>query len=177
MIQSLNAAMEEALPSLRRSADDLVGFDVVVSVVTFATSASLNGVERVPLQDFRWPDLEAEDQGLTELGAALDLVMTWPPPSDRELPPAIVLLTDGMPSDTLAPSFADALEAMSADPVLASAQRTAVAIGADADRQALARFVEPSGGDVSRADSPEQLAQVVRFAGTAVLQAASEPIW
>lgn len=175
-IQSLNAALEESLPFLRESAAGLVGIDPQMRVLTFSTTAHWVGAA-VPLADFWWRGLSAEPQGLTEMGAALHAVKSTLDEVAHALPPAIVLLTDGMPTDTTEPSYADALQELDAHPVGRASSRAAVAIGPDADRQALDAFVASSGGEVLSAHNPEQLANLVRVAGSSVLRSASEPIW
>ena len=67
-----------------------------------------------PVEDLVWEDLEAG--GYTDLGAALRELTTQlrvPPMEERALPPAVVLISDGMPTDeaTLAANGYDYLDA------------------------------------------------------------------
>ena len=84
--------------------------------------------------ELRWQDLSAG--GYTDLGAALRLLapeLNVPPMPRRALPPAILLVSDGLSTDD-----GDAgLEALLATPWGAQAVRTSVAIGRDADLDGL----------------------------------------
>lgn len=173
-IQSLNAAVEEALPSLRRTAAEQVGVQMVANVLTFGTTAQWSASEGQPLADFWWQSLNAEPKGLTETGLALDHIVKFLD-GPHELPPAIILMTDGMPTDIHAPSFLDSLHSLNQHRLGSATSRAAVAIGADADRQPLEEFA--NGGPVLSAERPEQMADVIRSAGTSVITSASTPIW
>ena len=175
-IQSLNAALEEGLPSLRQTADGAVGVETLVRVLTFGTSVEWVVPEPVSLRDFWWRPLEAEPEGLTELGAALD-TLTRALDDQQGLLPAIILVTDGMPTDTVEPSFEDALAALDSHPIGRAATRVAVAVGPDADHRSLQAFVAGTGGDVVDARSPEQLSEIVRITGTSLIESGSSPIW
>jgi uncharacterized protein YegL len=97
------------------------------------------------------------------LGAALDLVtpeLSSPPMPANALPPALVLVSDGMPTD----DFELSLEALLATEWGAQSMRAAVAIGRDADRDTLSRFM--GGGAPLAASNPEQLARALRWATT-----------
>ena len=65
-IQSLNAAVEEALPSLRRTASEQVGVELSAKVLTFGTTAQWVTGDSQPLSDFWWQTLDAQSKGLTE---------------------------------------------------------------------------------------------------------------
>lgn len=176
-IQSLNAAMEEAVPFMRESAAETVGIEPRVKVATFGRQAHWRVSEPTPLAEFWWDELEAEPQGLTEAGAALALVTSELDQPGGRLPPAMILLSDGMPTDTVEPSFADGLAALDRHPIGRSSTRVAVAIGADAHMPSLESFVEPVSGQVLDAHDPHRLTELLRLAGATVLEQASEPIW
>lgn len=172
-IQSLNAAMEESLPFLRQAAEALVGVAPHVRVVAFGDAAEWIVDEPVPVGDFWWSELAAEVGGLTETGAALELVLGSLGRDPRRLPPALVLLSDGMPTDTRRPSFEDALAELDRDPIGGATTRTAVAIGEDADAASLRAFTARAGGEVLDAHDPHRLPELLRLIGTSVLQQAS----
>lgn len=175
-IQSLNAALEEALPFLREAAAEAVGVEPKARVLTFGSTARW-AVERVDLDDFWWPDLRAEPQGLTELGAAIGLLEVVLTGEQHQLPPAVVLLTDGMPTNTIEPTFEEALARLDAHPIGRATQRVGVAIGSDASEETLHSFVAATRGEVMDARRPDQLTGVIRLAGTSVLRSASQPTW
>ncbi len=71
-IQSLNTAIEEALPFFRRTAEESVGIEPFVRVLTFGSGVAWNGPAR-PLEEYWWHPVDAEPNGLTELGPAIAL--------------------------------------------------------------------------------------------------------
>ena len=87
-IQALNTAIREAIPHMRRAADDNANAEVFVRVVKFADGAEWHVVSPTAVHDFTWSDVEAG--GVTDLGAALRLVaaeLSQPPMPERSLPP------------------------------------------------------------------------------------------
>ena len=120
--------------------------------------------------DLVWQDLRPG--GYTDLGAALDLsatALTVPPMEERALPPAVVLVSDGMPTD----DFESAMERLLALPWGARAVRMAVAIGQDADYDTLATFIADPTLEPVTASNPEQLLMALRWATVHVARAAS----
>ena len=74
------------------------------------------------------------------MGTALEMVaqqLKTPPMSDRALPPVLVLLSDGQPTD----DFEKGLRALMAQPWAKKAVRIAIAIGQDADEDVLQKFI------------------------------------
>ncbi len=177
-IQSLNSAMEEALPLLRNAATQLVTVRPFARVLTFGSTVAWVVGEAEPLSEFQWPSLAAEPQGMTELGLALDSVLRLLDVPGHASAPALILCTDGMPTDLQQPSFVDALAALDQHPLGGASPRAAVAIGQVADDdETLSSFVAASSGQVFSAQQPQQLAANIRLAGTAVLESASSGIW
>ena len=176
-IQSLNTAVEEALPFLRQAVAETVGVRAFVRLLAYATDTRWVVDHPVPIDDFLWPQMDAEQGGLSELGVALGELAQVLETHDLELPPALILLSDGMPSDTSSPSFTEALALLDSVPVARAASRVAIAVGEDADDSALHAFVAAGHGDVLSARNPQQLATHIRTAGSTALRSASEPIW
>ncbi len=172
-IQSLNAALEEALPFLRRAAAEVAGIQSFVRVVAFGSTARWVVEQPVLLEDFWWDELEAEPQALTELGAAIDLVCTSLSDDHRALPPALILVTDGMPTDTVSPSFRSAIDRLDAHPVGRRSSRVAVGIGADASAEALDGFVRATNGEVLHSHDSQHLANLIGSASFSVFTRAS----
>jgi uncharacterized protein YegL len=111
---------------------------------------------------------------MTDLGAAMRLVaaeLTVPPMSDRALPPVLVLISDGHPTD----DYQRALEELLALPWGRRALRLAIAIGRDADREVLEQFVDDPAIGVVSAASPEELVQLIGWASTMVRSVSSPP--
>lgn len=176
-MQSLNAAMEEAVPFLRQAAAELVEVAPSIRVLTVDTTAAWAVADPVPLSEFWWPELQGTPGGLTELGLALAAVRDAPITAPDALPPVVMLLTDGRPTDTADPDFAAALATFDRHPVWGGSARVAVGIGADADRDAMEAFVAATQGEVVGSDDAQRLADVVRLAGTTALRTASAPVW
>ena len=88
---------------------------------------------------------------------------------ERALPPAIVLVSDGMPTD----DFAEALEQLMALPWGMRSVRMAVAIGQDAAYDNLTTFIGDPSIEPVTASNPEQLLMALRWATVHVARAAS----
>jgi uncharacterized protein YegL len=172
-IQALNAAIAEALPIMRAEAEKNPQAEVLVRVVTFSTGASWHVAEPTPIASFLWNDVAAG--GDTHLGAALALVseaLRIPPMPERALPPVLVLISDGRPTDREFPARLDELLTL---PWGRRAVRIAIAIGRDADEEILQAFIGAGGSRPLRANSPEDLADLMRWTSTVVLREASQP--
>lgn len=168
-IRALNHAVREALPAMRRAAADNANASVEVRVMTFGSGVRWLTPTPVPLGSFSWSDIGID--GLTDMGAAMralavDLSLANMP--DRALPPVIVLVSDGQPTD----DFDGGLRALMDEPWGSKAARLAVAIG-EADREVLHRFIGDPAIEVFTAKNPQDLIAYVRWASTEVLQAVS----
>lgn len=168
-IRALNNAVREVLPHLADVAAENPHAELLFSAVVFSTGVRWHVDQPTPIKDVVWHDVTAG--GYTDLGAALFAVAERLRPEGaghRSLAPAIVLVSDGQPTD----NFDAGLAALLAEPLGAAAARISVAIGRDADRAVLARF--QGGGEPLLAHNPEQLVRSIRWASTAVTRAASE---
>jgi uncharacterized protein YegL len=159
-IQALNAAVKEALPHLDSVNEANPHARLLVRVIEFSTDARWHVAEPTPVPELRWKNVSAG--GFTDLGSALDLLIPELEKMEpNALPPAIILVSDGMPTDDYEPS----LRALLAAEGGRESMRAAVAIGRDADRRTLSAFM---GGGVEplSASNPEQLAGAIRWATT-----------
>jgi uncharacterized protein YegL len=171
-IQSLNNAIKEAIPHMQSAADENPNAQVFVRAIKFSDGAQWHIAQPTPVADFRWTDLKAD--GMTDMGKAISMVseqLRIPPMSERALPPILILVSDGQPTD----DFNGAVRDLLGLPWGKRAVRIAVAIGEDADRDALRLFVANPELPVLRADNSETLVNYVKWASTAVLKAASAP--
>ncbi len=206
-MQALNQAIRQSLPGMAEVARQNPEAKVLVRAVSFAHQARWHVAEPTPVDQLQssWVDLQAE--GLTAMGEALRLVagvLRTPPMEQRALPPVLVLISDGAPTD----DFEDGLRTLMREPWAQKAVRLAIAVGHDADLDTLQQFIgaEPSsaavppvamppvaglaaGGDrlpgepVPRsgrrplqASNATSLAQYIQWASTAVVGAASMPV-
>jgi len=171
-IQALNTAIREAIPHMRKVAEDNPNAQVLVRAVKFSNGAQWHISQPTPVADFAWADLTAE--GETDLGKGLQLVadqLKMPPMSERALPPVLVLVSDGQPTD----DFDAGLKALLDQPWGKKAVRIAISIGRDADADVLQKFIGNSELKPLAANSPEALVKHIKWASTAVLKSASSP--
>jgi len=171
-IQSLNNAIKEAIPHMQSAADENPNAQVFVRAIRFSDGAQWHIPDATPVADFRWTDLKAE--GMTDMGKAVSMVagqLHIPPMSERALPPILILVSDGQPTD----DFSGAVRDLLSLPWGKRAVRIAIAIGEDADQIALRQFVANPELPVLRADNSETLVNYIKWASTAVLKAASAP--
>ena len=171
-INQPNFAIKEALPAMRKEADENPNAQVFVRALKFSKGAEWINADPVPVEQFQWADLMAG--GPTDMGKALAMVadaLTIPPMTERALPPVLVLVSDGQPTDDLEAGLARLLEV----PWGKKAVRLAIAIGKDADRDVLARFIGNAEIPPFEANNAEALVRQVRWVSTVVLRAASSP--
>lgn len=170
-MRALNNAMQETIPHLVEVADANPHAQVLVRVIAFSTGARWHVETPTPIENFEWVDLAAD--GYTDLGAALSLLaaeLRSPPMEERSLPPAVVLVSDGMPTD----EYEKAYNALLDEPWGARSVRLAVGIGRDADRSMLNEFVSSEDLGAVTANNPEQLAHMIRWASVHASRAASQ---
>jgi uncharacterized protein YegL len=170
-IQALNIAIAEALPLLRSASVDNIGAEVLVRVALFSDGARWQTEDAMPVDRFRWTPIDAA--GLTDLGAALSLVaevMETPPMPERALPPVLLLVSDGRPTD----DYGRGLGALLRTTWGPRSLRLAVAIGRDADRSVLQEFIGYSSGHTPiQADDPESIIEAIQWATTAATRVAA----
>jgi uncharacterized protein YegL len=174
-IEALNNAIREVIPAMRKAAEGNPEVQFYVRVIRFSTGATWHIAEPTLLNDFKWVDLHAE--GETDLGQAFALLteeMSNMPPEARMLPPQIVLISDGKPTD----DWKGALQALLNVPWGRRAVRQAIAIGQDADQETLRKFVDNPEKPVLRVDNAEQLVRYFRYVSTSVATASpgKEPV-
>jgi uncharacterized protein YegL len=151
-IQSLNQAIRQSLPGMAAVARDNPEARVLVRALRFADRAAWHIASPTPVEELHWNDLQAG--GVTALGEALELLaaeLRSPPMEQRALPPVLVLISDGQPTD----DFEAGLAALMAEPWARKAVRLAIAMGHDADEEVLQRFIGPGPGrDLPRGEVP-----------------------
>lgn len=172
-IGQLNYAIREAVPEMRAVAQDNPAAQLMLRTMTFATTARWHHQDPVPVEQFTWQDVQVD--GMTNLGEALHLAareLETPPMPQRALKPVLALVSDGVPTD----DWKSGLRAVDATPWGRKAVRVAIAIGADADRTVLQEFLGNPELQPLDANSPKQLAAAIRWASTAAVKAASQPM-
>lgn len=171
-IQVVNYAIRDAMPHMQQVAEENPNAEVLVRALKFSNGATWHVATPTPVKDFRWSDLSAD--GVTDLGKGLSMVadqMKIPPMTERALPPVLVLLSDGQPTD----DYMSGINALMSQPWGKKAVRIAIAIGHDADRDVLQRFIGHAELTPLEANNAGTLVQYIKWASTAVLQSASAP--
>jgi uncharacterized protein YegL len=197
-MQALNQAIRQSLPGMVEVARENPEARVLVRAISFADRALWHIAEPTPVADLVWNDLQAG--GITAMGEALELVagqLTSPPMEERALPPVLVLISDGQPTD----DFERGRSLLMRQPWAQKAVRLAIAMGHDADLEVLQQFIgpdplpplpegeqpgasghQPRSGRRNRsprrplqASNATSLAQYIQWASTAVVGAASRP--
>lgn len=170
-IQELNHAIEEALPHMRTEAKANPHAKLIVKAIKFSDGATIH-ITDTPVDDFKWINLSTE--GLTEMGKALSLVadgLEIPPMPQRGFPPVLVLVSDGRPTD----DFNAGLKKLMSKNWGKKAVRIAIAIGKDAKRDVLQKFIGHSEIKPLEANTPEKLAKMIKWVSTVVVKVASTP--
>jgi uncharacterized protein YegL len=171
-IASLNYALRTALPELRSVATENPEVDVRVRVLRFASEASWHTPDAVPVGALVWTDLVAD--GETHMGDALRLMaatLTKDAMPGRQLPPVVVIVSDGYPTDDFDAGFKAFFAADHAE----AAVRIAIAIGSDADTDILQQFIRHPTMKPLRASNAAALVEHIKWATTAPVKAASSP--
>jgi uncharacterized protein YegL len=171
-IQALNNAIREAVPHMQQVAAENPNAQVLVRAITFSNGARWHIAQQVPIAEFRWQDLKAG--GTTDLGKALTMLAGQLDPEvmpPRALPPVLVLISDGQPTD----NFDQGLRALFDQPWGKKAVRIAIAIGEDADHDTLQKFIGHPEFKPLQANNAETLVRYIRWASTEVLKSASSP--
>lgn len=169
-IGAVNHAIQECIEPMREEAAGNPNAQLYIHTLKFASGASWVTAEPVPIEEFAWEDVEAN--GITDMGKAFELLagqLSMPPMPARALPPVIVLLTDGYPTD----DWKRPLEKLLKMPWGKKAVKVAIAIGKDAERSVLEAFTgNPEA--VLDAGNPEVLTHFIKWAST-VASAVSNP--
>lgn len=162
-IGTVNHAIQSTIPDMQDAAHDNPNAQLLVRTLKFSTGASWVTSTPVDIDDFTWQDLDAG--GVTDLGKAFDMLaaqLTIPPMTDRALPPVLVLLSDGQPTD----DYKKSLDKLLHLPWGKKAVRIAISIGQDADDEVLTAFT----GNrelVLQANNPQALVKMIKWASTA----------
>ena len=160
----VNNAIQSVLPEMVDEAEDNPNAQLMIRTLKFSTGASWVTEKPVRVEDYVWEDLEAA--GVTDLGKAFELLsaqLDVKQMGERALPPVIVLLSDGQPTD----DYKKALNKFQKLPWAKKAVKIAISIGQDADDDVLLEFT----GNrelVLQANNAKMLAKMIKWASTAV---------
>ena len=162
----------------RSGCQDPTSFKVAVSIggrVQEFTDSISHGEEKKLIYEFDLDEsLATASGGNTDMGTALTMVaeqLKMPPMTDRALPPVLVLLSDGIPTD----DYEKGLRELMAQPWGKKAVRIAIAIGQDVEEDMLQQFIAHPELKPLQANNPQALMKYIKWASTTVLQSASSP--
>jgi uncharacterized protein YegL len=171
-IQQLNFAIRECIPAMQEESAQNPECQMFVRVLTFSSGARWHVGQPQPVTNFKWTDVQAD--GVTDMGRAMELLseaLSIEAMGERALPPVLVLITDGQPTD----NFAGGLKKLMENPWAKKAVRVGIAIGEDADIEVLEKFIAHAEFKPLRADNAPTLAKYIKWASTAVVKSASSP--
>ncbi len=170
-MQALNYALRSMLPHLIDWERDQLQAQLLIRILAFASTPAWIVRDPVPVAELssRWQNLEYVPMGRTNMGPAFRAVAEILGPERlerRALRPAILLVTDGLPTDPPG-GFENGLAALLDLAAGRSALRLAVAIGRDANSEPLDRFRSPE-VPVLVADGTDEIADRLVTASIAV---------
>jgi uncharacterized protein YegL len=162
-------AQDDKITILNRSIEDMAAdfavqqsrrAEIQLAVITFGNGEARLVQPLAPTTAFAWQ--RPEPYGNTPLGAALDLVREMLEDRDqipsRAYRPTLVLVSDGIPNDVWEEPLARLLHSERA----AKAFRVAVAVGDEADRQMLGRFLANPQARVFDAHEAADISKIFR---------------
>ncbi len=158
----VNNAIQECIPEMESAAENNPNAQLLIRALQFSNGASWLTANPVPVEQYSWAPLEAN--GVTDMGKAFELLaaqLSIPPMPDRALPPVIVLLSDGQPTD----NHRAGLDKLKKLPWFRKAVKIAISIGSDADDDVLTDFT----GNrelVLQANNPTALVKMIKWAST-----------
>jgi uncharacterized protein YegL len=169
-IGTLNFAVRSTMTPLREAAGKNLNAEVLVRVLAFSSGAYWTVPNATPVDRFDWTDLDAD--GETQMGKALEMVADEMRAlrGQRLLPPVLILVTDGRPTD----DFAGGLRRLLEDPIGKRAVRIAIAIGDDCDKATLQKFINNPEIKPLQAETPEDLVNYIKWASLVVTQSVSQ---
>ncbi len=164
-IQTLNSAIREAIPLMQKEVHENPNAQVLVRAIKFSNSAQWHVGQPTSIEDFKWINLSPD--GVTDMGKALSMVaeqLKIPPMTDRALPPVLVLISDGCPTD----NFSSGLRQFMEQPWGKKTVRVAISTGGGADYEVLQKFIGHSWVPPLQATNPDALVRCIQWASTLV---------
>ena len=170
-MEALNNAIQECIPATKEASENNPFADMMVRAIAFSNGARWHIGTETPVNDFVWKELSPG--GVTDLGAAIKLLAEELTPEKmgrRALPPVLVLLSDGAPTD----EWEKELQAFNKTGWGRPGRtvRIAVAIGQDANKDVLSQFTgNPE--TVFEANNAQRLADLIKWASVTLSKYAS----
>jgi len=175
-IEALNNAIREAIPHLQNVARKNPHAEVLLRAVKFSRGAEWHVAQPTSVEQFQWQDLDVDDGPYRDMGRALKMVaqqLKIPPMPAHGLPPVLVLVTDGSPTD----DFKSGLEVLMNEPWGKKAVRLGIAIGKDADHKCLRQFIGNSELQPLQANNADALVTYIKWASTEIIPVPNLIVW
>lgn len=175
-MESLNLAIKESIKPMQDVADENPNADVLIRVIKFSDGAQWHVSQPTEIHNFKWTDLNAD--GVTDMGKALTMLadaLKLENMPQRGLPPVLVLVSDGQPTD----DFNGGLKAMMDQPWGKKAVRIGVYItdrdGETEGLDVMQKFIGNPEVKPLVASNVQDLVKKIKWASTVPLKAASNP--
>ena len=168
-IASLNYAIRSVIVPMREASANNPNAQLLIRALKFSTGAQWLTSDPIDIADYEWDDLEAG--GITEMGKAFELLadqLGMPPMPERALPPVLILLSDGQPTD----DYKKGLASLLALPWGKKAVKVAISFGDDAILDMLSEFTINK-ELVLNAKNSEDLVKMIKWASTLAQQVSS----
>ena len=166
-IQMLNTGIRETIPAIIDKSKENANVEVLVRVIKFSNGAQWHIADPTPIEDFIWEDLTAN--GVTEMGKAFSMVaeqLETPPMESRMLPPVLLLISDGMPTDDYKIGLKELMDKKWGQ----KSVRLSIGIGSGdkVDYSVLKRF---NGGEIDpfKVEEPEKIKEYIKLSSTIAL--------
>jgi len=170
-IQALNQSVRQSIPGMSEAASSQPNAMLKVHAIEFSTSARWHTYPGVDVDSFSWQDLSAS--GSTSMGKAIELLCedlenNMP---TRSLPPVIVLVSDGHPTD----NYDAALTRLMSSPWGVKSIRIAIGMGPDSeiDWGVMERFMFNMEIKPQHAHNSTVLANYISWASTVAVSVSS----
>jgi uncharacterized protein YegL len=176
-MEAVDDAIRAAIPHLQAVARENPQAAVFVNAIRFSDEAHWVDERLTPVADFRWSGFEATGgsalgEAVAIVGEALQPPLIW----GRSLPPLLVLITDGLPTD----DFRAGMSHLLSKAWGRRATRFAIALGEEAAgeeaQEILRSFVSRDAPAPLLARDPETLAGHIRWICTAGLRSVCSPL-
>jgi uncharacterized protein YegL len=160
-MEALNCAIKESIPELKQCADDNPFADVFIRTIKFSHGAEWINKDPIPLDNYTWQDLEVSSTD-RDIGAALSMVaeeLEIPPMTQRALPPVLILIADGPPTD----NFENGLQKLLNQPWGRKAVRLGIKIGNYINDDFLQKFIGNSDVEPITPINANELVKYIRW--------------
>ena len=165
-IDELNSSVREMLESFQK--EQAVQSEINVSIITFGSEVNVH-TELAPAGNIVYQEMQAK--GMTYMGRALDLAYDMI--EDKAIVPknayrpVVVLVSDGVTNDD---HWEQKLEKFTTTGRSSKCDRWSLAIGADADKDMLAKFLDHPEKEVCHVEDAADIHKFFRFISSSTIQ-------